>query len=79
MVATRDLYVLVCVSVGLLWYCVVMACGFLADLLCVLYFVYLRFWYVSSLEQVLVGTPSHYQHGQFQTGVGRSCKACNGL
>jgi hypothetical protein len=37
----------------LLWYCAVMTCGFLADIVCVLYFEYLRFWYVSLLEQVL--------------------------
>jgi hypothetical protein len=53
MVASRDIYVLVCVSVDLLWYCVVMTCGFLADVLCVLYFTYLQFWYVSPFEQVL--------------------------
>jgi hypothetical protein len=58
MVALRDIYVLVCVSMNLLWYRVVMTCGFLAELVCVLYFVYLQFWYVSPLEQVLVGTPS---------------------
>jgi hypothetical protein len=34
MVASRDIYVLVCVSLDLLWYCVFMACGFLADSLC---------------------------------------------
>jgi hypothetical protein len=59
MVASRDIYVLVCVSMNMLWYCMVMTCGFLADVVCVLYFVYLRFWYVSPLEQVLVGTPSY--------------------
>jgi hypothetical protein len=53
------LYVLVCMSMDLLCYCVVMTCGFLADVACVLYFAYLRFWYLSPLEQVLVGTPSH--------------------
>jgi hypothetical protein len=56
MVASHDIYVLVCVSMGLLWYCVVMTCGFLADIVCVLYFVYLLFWFVSPLEQLLVGT-----------------------
>jgi hypothetical protein len=60
MVTSRDIYVLVCVSMDLLLYCVVMMCGFLADVVCVLYFVYLWFWYVSPLEQVLVGTPSHF-------------------
>jgi hypothetical protein len=59
MVASRDIYVLVCVSMDLLLYCVVMTCGFLADVVCVLYFVYLQFWYVIPLEQALVGTPSH--------------------
>jgi hypothetical protein len=34
MVASRNIYVLVCVSLDLLWYCVLMACGFLADSLC---------------------------------------------
>jgi hypothetical protein len=45
-VASRDIYVLVCVSMDLLWYRVVMTCGFLADVVCVLYFVYLWFCYV---------------------------------
>jgi hypothetical protein len=31
---------------------------FIGNVLCVLYFVYLRFCYVSPLEQVLVETPS---------------------
>jgi hypothetical protein len=35
---------------------VVVTCGLLVDVMCVLYFVYLRFWYVNSLEQVLAGT-----------------------
>jgi hypothetical protein len=60
MVASRDIYLSMCVSTDLLWYCVVMMCGFLADVVCTLYFVYLRFWYVSPLDQVLVGTPSHF-------------------
>jgi hypothetical protein len=55
MIASYDVYVLVCVSMGLLWYCVVVTCGLLVDVVCVLYFVYLRFWCVSPLEQVLAG------------------------
>jgi hypothetical protein len=41
-VFSRDIYVLLCVFMALLWYCVVMMCGFLEDVLCVLYFVELR-------------------------------------
>jgi hypothetical protein len=52
MVALHDIYVLVCVSMDLLWYRVVMMCGSLADVVCVLYFMYLQLWYVSPLEQV---------------------------
>jgi hypothetical protein len=37
-----DIYVLVCVSLDLFWYCVVMVCGFLADSFCAI-FVYLWF------------------------------------
>jgi hypothetical protein len=51
MVASPHIYVLVCVSMGLLWYCVVMTYGFLADVVCVLCFMYLRFWYVSSASK----------------------------
>jgi cell division septal protein FtsQ len=58
MVYSRDIYVLVCVEMGLLWYCVVMTCCFLTAVVCVLCFVYLQFWYVSPLEQVLAGTHS---------------------
>jgi hypothetical protein len=59
MVASRDIYVLVCVCVCVNGSALVMTCDFLADVVCVLYLVYLRFWYVIPLEQVLIGTPSH--------------------
>jgi hypothetical protein len=40
---------------------VLVLCGydvwFFAGVICVLYFVYLRFWYVNPLGQVLAGTP----------------------
>jgi hypothetical protein len=32
-----DIYVLVCVSFDLFWYCVVMMCGFFADSFCAMY------------------------------------------
>jgi hypothetical protein len=55
MFASRDIYVLVCVSLDLLWCCMFMACGFLADSLCVIFcvltvfgvlFHWNMYWYV---------------------------------
>jgi hypothetical protein len=42
-------------------------------------FVYLQFWCVNPLEQVLAGTPSHFYHGQVKTGVRGSCEAWSGV
>jgi hypothetical protein len=39
---------------------------------CAIFLVYLRFWCVNPLEQVLAGTPSHFYYGQVKTGVRRS-------
>jgi hypothetical protein len=44
-----DIYVLVCVSLDLFLYCVVMVCGFFADRFCAIV-VYLRFLCVIPLE-----------------------------
>jgi hypothetical protein len=42
-------------------------------------FVYLQFWCVNLLEQILAGTPLHFYHGQVKAGVRGSCEAWNGV
>jgi hypothetical protein len=66
--ASRDIFVLVCVSLDLFRYCLVIMRDFLADSLCAI-FVYLRFRCVIPLGQVLVWDTqtiyqeiTHYDH-----------------
>jgi hypothetical protein len=53
-----DIYVLVCVSLDLFWYCVVMMCGFFADSFCAM-FVYLRFGVLFRWSRYWFGTALH--------------------
>jgi uncharacterized membrane protein (DUF485 family) len=50
-----DIYVLVCVSLDLFWYCMVMMCGFFADSFCAI-FVYLRFGVLLDWSRYWFGT-----------------------
>jgi hypothetical protein len=54
---------------------VVVICGFLVDVICVLYFCVQQFWCVNPLA----GTPSHFYHGQVKTGVRGSCEVWIGV
>jgi hypothetical protein len=42
-------------------------------------FVYLQFWCVNPLEQVLAGTPSYFYQGQVKTDVRGLCEAWSGV